>query len=321
MHALLAPILDKMKAPNEYSHAYFFFLLKTSIALSPLSIGAPVRPIKVSSRVTQSNINNYNKDGATIIRGVFDDVCVGMLQSVCSRVLKNPGPHAEDIAADGYAIPDSSRCEGISSFGYYSEILLSDYDPSISNFALSGGAAELAALVAGSKTMRFMQDQLFVKPAGATGGVTSWHADASYCAVRGDQIISVFIALDDTPAEECLEFIPGSHLWAEPKVPYSDTVNKQIEESSKLSWAMRAGDCLAFQGRTVHGGSGGWGRALALRYVGDDVTWCERAPLFSHLVCSECSDEDICGGKLKGGGRVTELPVEGICHSGHSFSP
>ena len=60
-----------------------------------------------------------------------------------------------------------------------------------------------------------LYDQLFVKHAAnayARNASTPWHADGSYWAVRGKQIASVAIALDDHDAPNSLAFSVGSHL-------------------------------------------------------------------------------------------------------------
>jgi ectoine hydroxylase-related dioxygenase (phytanoyl-CoA dioxygenase family) len=64
--------------------------------------------------------------------------------------------------------------------------------------------------------VRFWHDQLFCKPA-HHGGVVAWHQDYSYWT-RTQPLahLTCWIALDDSTRENgCLQYIPGSHRWAD----------------------------------------------------------------------------------------------------------
>ena len=54
--------------------------------------------------------------------------------------------------------------------------------------------------------------QLFVKEPG-TAAPTPWHNDTSYWHLTGQQVCSVWLALDDVPASRGLSYVKGSHRW------------------------------------------------------------------------------------------------------------
>ncbi len=72
--------------------------------------------------------------------------------------------------------------------------------------------ARIAAELLGVSGVRLYHDQALFKEAG--GGITPWHADQYYWPVDSDRTITVWIPLQDTPAElGPLEFAVGSHRF------------------------------------------------------------------------------------------------------------
>ena len=93
---------------------------------------------------------------------------------------------------------------------------------------------------------------------------TPWHNDTSYWHLRGDMICSVWVALDDVPAERGLGYVRGSHRsklvhrvtnfsgddhsdrntydGAAELPPVPDVT----EEDEVLRWDMQPGDALLF---------------------------------------------------------------------------
>ncbi len=100
--------------------------------------------------------------------------------------------------------------------------------------------------------------------------------------------------------KSALSFVPGSHRWTNQyrqkdfsalnpdKQPSIDAVsfqgewetfpdiNNDLERYKVISWEMTPGDCVAFNGRTIHGGSGQLRPQCDLKifntkWLGDDV--------------------------------------------------
>ncbi len=92
---------------------------------------------------------------------------------------------------------------------------------------------------------------------------TGWHQDIRYWAFREPELISVWLALgDETPANGCLQLIPGSHRLRLERHRFDDRLffrddlpeNRSLIEQA-VSAELRAGDVLFFHCRTLHAAS------------------------------------------------------------------
>jgi len=89
---------------------------------------------------------------------------------------------------------------------------------------------------------------------------TSWHQDVRYWNFENDNLVSVWLALDEEFSENgVLEFIPGSHKIQfsaeqfEDKQYFSCTPpeNRRLIEK-KTSTVLQKGDVVLFHGRLLH---------------------------------------------------------------------
>jgi hypothetical protein len=198
------------------------------------------------------------------------------------------------------------------------------------------------------KPVRFFYDQMFVKhplaepdlpgkeaeeEAGedAQGhlGNTPWHHDITFWPVDGEQIVSVWIALDETnPQNGGLEFVPGSSDFEDRyqaigvddggRRPFSSNTLKALPainsattgetngDLSAISFDMLAGDVLIFDAKILHGAppnlSSGSRRGLALRYLGSDVVFADdKYGQQTSMAPFDCYDESLSNGdKVEG---------------------
>jgi len=230
--------------------------------------------IRASKKISDAHMDNYDSEGVVVVRSVLDDDWIEYMRTAVSYAMQNTGSHAEELGST-----------------LFTDLELFERIPAFQNFALQSPTSGVAARVMDSKNCTLIYDQLFVRMAG-NEQPTLWRQDQPYWAVKGDQVCSVFIALDDVPQSECLEFIAGSHRWGEfcpvhfmSGIPYKDTdlpllpdIQQNLDDRKleTVSWDLEAGDCLVFHGLTVHGGPGNWGRGLSVRYAGDDATYHKR---------------------------------------------
>ena len=145
---------------------------------------------------------------------------------------------------------------------------------------------------------------------------TRWHNDQPYWPMSGDQVLTIWVALDvTTQASGALEFIRGSHKWKrffQPEVfgktetaeyevnadyePMID-VDAQRSEYDIISFDLDPGDVYVFHGLTVHGAGGNYShdrrRGYAVRYTGDDVTYSSRAGTNLGLRTAQKEDGEI----------------------------
>ena len=223
--------------------------------------------------VSEAEMSAYDQDGAVCIRGLFDDEWIERMREAIERV-KN----------DRTGVP-----------GYFSDTFLWERDSAFRAFVFDSPAAEIARELMRSRSSRFYFDHLFVKEPG-TQQPSPWHHDLPFWPVDGDQVCSVWLALDYvTKASSGLEYIAGSHRWGRRFGPEAfvgtqpmikgradDEKIPDIENNRDayrfLNWDMEPGDCLVHHALTIHGSGGNTSlehrrRALATRWVGDDAVY------------------------------------------------
>lgn len=227
--------------------------------------------------VTRAMADAYQRDGVVVLRQVMTTDQIAMLREGIDRNMAHPSERAITAMADddpGLFFEDFCNWERIPQ---YRQVLLYSRLPRI--------AAKLMA----SKTVRLYHDHLLVKEAG-TGQPTPWHQDQPYYNITGDQNVTFWIPVDPVPKEASLEFVVGSHgkdlPWYMPRTFVSKEAKwfpegslPELPEMDRAaaavvsSWALEPGDVLAFHMQTIHGSAGtpSRRRALAARYVGDDV--------------------------------------------------
>jgi ectoine hydroxylase-related dioxygenase (phytanoyl-CoA dioxygenase family) len=156
-----------------------------------------------------------------------------------------------------------------------------------------GTLARIAADCMGSPTAQFYYDQLLVKEPGSVRR-TPWHQDIPYWKVAGNQICSIWLALDRIPGIAALEFVRGSHVWGEHNPqhfldasPYEGTglaALPNIEDNRSAydicTFDLEPGDAILFHAAIVHGappaGPGGRRRAWSTRWLGADAVFADK---------------------------------------------
>jgi ectoine hydroxylase-related dioxygenase (phytanoyl-CoA dioxygenase family) len=235
--------------------------------------------------ISQSQIDTFAKDGVVYLKQAFAPKWIETLKSGLAQNLKDPSPRGRlwDRDDQGRAcFYDSQVWEQIA--GY-------------KDFALNSNCGEIAGRLLGSKAVNFFFDAIFVRTPGAQFR-TPWHQDEPYWSVEGFDTCSIWMPLVPVEKKSALEFVRGSHKWEQKykqtnfgaltndardqvkfddrdTVPFPDVENNRADYDI-LSWDMEPGDCVAFNARIIHGGSGNLaeGRDLKVfntQWLGDDV--------------------------------------------------
>lgn len=165
------------------------------------------------------------------------------------------------------------------------------------NFVLDSPCGEIAGRLMGGTRANFFFDAVFVRTPGSQFR-TPWHQDEPYWSVEGFDTCSIWMPLAPVEKKSALEFVRGSHKWRQKfrqtnfgsltgdardqvefsdsdTVPFPDIENNQ-DDYDIVGWEMEPGDCVAFNARIIHGGSGNLseGRGLKVfntQWLGDDV--------------------------------------------------
>jgi ectoine hydroxylase-related dioxygenase (phytanoyl-CoA dioxygenase family) len=244
--------------------------------------------------LNQEQIEDFRRDGAIALRGVLDVAARQELATAIEQDIEAPGPFFH-----GY---DSEQGR------FHGNLRLWETNDIFRKFCIDSELPAMAMQLFGSDKVNLLYDQLFVKEA-QMGQRTRWHNDQPYWPIRGQQVVSIWLALDETTAESGrLEFVRGSHQWDrwfQPEVfGKTDAIseyerNPEFEdipdiESSRgdydiISWDLQPGDAYLFHGMTVHGAGGNSlsnrrRRGCTIRYTGDDVTYDLRKGLSPPLI-------------------------------------
>ena len=241
-------------------------------------------------QITEEEIETYHRDGIVCLRGFFDMQWVEHLRSMIDKDMMAPSPMRKDVDEDG------------GEKGFFFDTFVSHHLEGFDRVVRNSPAAEIAGKLMGSKKVNLLFDQLLIKDPGATTR-TVWHHDATYWPVAGDQISTMWLALDPVTHDTgAVEYIKGSHLWGQrflavsfnPSEKYEEDLTElpNIEDNRSnydIVWFdLEPGDCTIHNALTVHGAPGNASssvrrRAYVVRWTGDDVTYNPRPNLMKIL--------------------------------------
>ncbi len=236
---------------------------------------------------------------------MFGAEWIDLLREGLTRHLEAPSPRARVWDRD-----DHGRTMFWDAMAWHD---VSEYQ----RFVFESPAAEIAGRMLGSSRINFFFDAVFVRSAGSQFQ-TPWHQDEPYWSVEGHDTCTIWMPLVPVKAENALAFVPGSHLGSVvydhydfgtlnpdgdadvDRSDFSATAQADIPDIDAdrdafgvLSWDMEPGDCVVFNSRILHGGSGllDTGRNLEVftsKWLGDDARIAMRDvgmdPDFSEII-------------------------------------
>lgn len=229
-----------------------------------------------------SAVDRFRHEGVLPVRGLLRD-WVASLRAGVARNMGQPGRYAKHYRAT------SNDAEFFGDYCNWQRI------PEYRDFLFDSPAAEIAAELTGSRTIRLFHEHVLVKEPGASTP-TPWHQDQPYYCVDGEQTCSLWLALDPVPEASCVEFIAGSHRWrrafrpqrfnreplyeADGFEPLPD-IDARRDHYDIRSWELEPGDAIAFHFMTVHGAPPNRSathsrRAFSSRWLGDDTRFAVR---------------------------------------------
>ncbi|HEY5209455.1 MAG TPA: phytanoyl-CoA dioxygenase family protein [Stellaceae bacterium] len=235
--------------------------------------------------VGHDEVARFAADGAICIRNVLDVEWVGRMNQAIDRLLAHPGNRAREATKAG----GTGR--------FHMNVFMWRWDPDFRALALESPLAELAASLMSQDRVSLFYDQAFVKEPG-TQEVTQWHHDLPFWPARGQDIVSLWVALTHVTVEGSgVEYVAGSHRWGrffravtpdedpnftdgglEPCPDFS--AMKGDPRYRFLSWECAPGDVICHHPLTVHGASGNLLKsrraAVSIRYAGSDAHWDPR---------------------------------------------
>ena len=223
---------------------------------------------------------DYQRDGAVCVRGAFSPDELAWAAQAIEDNLADLSPRAKRASADD----DAPFVEDFCNWGHL---------PAMERFIRQSPAAEIAASLTGSSTIRLYHDHVLVKEPGPRQR-TPWHQDLPYYNVEGNRNASMWLPVDPVARPSGLEFIAGSHLgqWYTPRTFLDDEARWFPEGTLAelpdfdadgwrvIGWELEPGDAVFFHMLSVHGAGGVQGsarrRVLSVRFLGDDMVHAPR---------------------------------------------
>jgi len=232
--------------------------------------------------ITAEEIAAYRDDGVVLLKGLFESHWVEHLRTAVAEDMAHPGPMWKDVNRGGKGY-------------FFGDTFVWAHVPGFRRFLSESPVAELAATIMGAARTNLLFDQILAKSP-RTSTPTIWHHDQPFWPVAGDQICTVWLALDPVGDENgAVEFVKGSHRWGQrfraesfdanepygedlPPVPDIEAMRDSLDFAQ---FEMEPGDCTVHHGLTVHWAPGNSTehvdrRAYVTRWAGDDATYYPR---------------------------------------------
>lgn len=233
--------------------------------------------------ITQSEIETYSRDGVVTLRGLFDDAWVKHLTPLIEATMRDPGPLHLELEKSG----GDGR--------FFFDTFLWPRNAGFKRFISESAAAEIAGTLMAASKVNVFFDQLLIKEPG-TEERTPWHHDLPYWPVEGNQVCTLWLALDPVTAKSgAVEYIRGSHQYGERyhprpfagdnryETPYPEIPDfeSQRDDLDIAQFDLAPGDCTVHHALTIHGAPGNARRdvrrrAYVIRFAGDDATYAPR---------------------------------------------
>jgi len=238
--------------------------------------------------ITPDEVATYYRDGVVLLPEMFDGDWIYLLKQGLVTNCSNPTNRSrvwDRDAAGRTMFYDSQAWQRIAEYR---------------RFIFGSPAASIAGQLMGSERINFYFDAVFVRSPGSQFA-TPWHQDEPYWSVEGYDTCTIWMPLVAVKRENALAYVPGSHrpdsvfhqfnfgnLNPDSKsgidqVDFSGIaalafpdIEADPEGFGVVSWDMQPGDCVAFNSRIMHGGSGKLDddrelRVFTTKWLGDDV--------------------------------------------------
>ena len=237
----------------------------------------------VQHLTTDQQRQQYADDGVTVVRGAFDGAWVDRMRAVADRSMSELTPLTRE-----YDTNPGGRFHA-ATFRWLD-------DPDLDAFVRESPAGRIAGELMAASTVSFFFDHLLVKEPG-TENPTPWHQDLPYWPVRGDQICSLWFALDHVDDDNgAVRYVAGSHRdtqwyraqsfggsdkYSDESMPPAPDPDREPDRHRVLSFELEPGDVVVHHVMTLHGAPGNAHsarrrRGLATRWCGDDATFDPR---------------------------------------------
>lgn len=240
----------------------------------------------LAQRITPQIVRAFSEDGVVHLPALIAPEWIDKLRAGLQKNIPNPTTRGRIWDRDSQGrvcFYDSQAWQQISEYREFME---------------TSPVAEIAARILNTNRVNFFFDAVFVRTHG-TQFRTPFHQDEPYWSVRGFDTCSIWMPLVPVAKRSCLEFVRGSHRWNrryrqtnfgaitqdardqwqasedQDYEPFPD-IEGERHRYEIISWDITPGDCIIFNGRTIHGGSGNLPsdrdlQVFNTKWLGEDV--------------------------------------------------
>jgi ectoine hydroxylase-related dioxygenase (phytanoyl-CoA dioxygenase family) len=238
--------------------------------------------------ITPDEIATYQRNGVVLLPAMFDEEWIDLLKMGLDANCDDPTDRSRvwDRDAEGRTMfYDSQAWQRIEEYR---------------QFIFNSPAAQIAGQLMDSACINFYFDAVFVRSPGSQF-TTPWHQDEPYWSVEGYDTCTIWMPLVAVKRANALAYVPGSHRLDSvfyqynfgnlnpdgkmdvDQVDFSNVtelafpdINSDPEGFGVVSWDMQPSDCVAFNSRIMHGGSGKLAddrelQVFTTKWLGDDV--------------------------------------------------
>ena len=238
--------------------------------------------------ITTEEVDTYHRDGVLLLKGMFDKNWIELLNKGLDANCKSPTERSRiwNKDASGHTM-------------FYDTLAWREIEE-YKKFIFNSPAAQICGQLMKAKAVHYFFDAVFVRSPG-TKFETPWHQDEPYWSIEGYDACTLWMPLVPVKQKNCLSFVPGSHRLKTvfkqynfgdlnpvrkknvDQVDFSDIAEQELPDINSdpkrfgvVSWDMQPGDCIVFNGRTMHGGSGKLDddrelRVFTTKWAGDDI--------------------------------------------------
>jgi ectoine hydroxylase-related dioxygenase (phytanoyl-CoA dioxygenase family) len=233
--------------------------------------------------LTAAEISAYRDEGVALAPALIDRDTLDALREASHAQMNRPTKWAGDLAP-----PRRGQL--------FMDRHMSAFQDNWRQIVFDSGQGKVAAQAMGSDEVRLYFDHLWIHGP-RTPDPYRWHQNGPYWPFKGQQICSVWLAVENDSA---IETVRGSHRWGKwyrPVLPgASDELAQWIGQSADedcpdfdalrnehefVCFELSAGDALILDARIVHALPGnpdpaGCRIGFATHLLGDDATWDPR---------------------------------------------
>ena len=215
----------------------------------------------MSQILNTSEIKEFNKNGAILLKSKFDKKWIEKLKVGINKAKANPSPRFTNHTKDKN-LP--SYLEDFWTWNLHNEF---------TDFVYNSPTAKIASELLEAKKINLVMDNWFFREAGSKSK-PPFHHDISYFDFEGSMCV-LWLPLEPVKKQDGIAWVKGSHLWDRlflrtrfndghqvdgiagevngKKYEITPDILKNKSDYEFLEWDLELGDCVFFDIRALHG--------------------------------------------------------------------